>query len=173
MNKSVKGKQATRGEKQILVENESTIKYYMYVFGISNGAYFLLRFLFFWETFTALYMTLFGVTLSLSGGAYYFISYMGRPLRDETGAVIGAGTDLNMPGHISEYAKDIILFTAIVYALAAISDYFWFLLIVAPLYVFFLLWKNVLGPWFFAPAPEQEPEQDQKKVKEKRKVIRR
>jgi hypothetical protein len=173
MNKGTKGKQATRGEKQILLENESTIKFYLYVYGISNGAYLLLRFLFFWSSFTAKFMVLYGLTLAMSSGAFYFISYVGRPLRDETGAVTGAGSDLNMPGHISEYAKDVILFSAIVYILAIVTDYGWLALLVVPAYVFYILWKNVLGPWFFAPAPEEDPQQDQKKPKEKRKIIRR
>ncbi len=174
MNKVTKGKQGTRGEKQILLENESTIKFYLYVYGISNGAYLLLRILFFWESFTTKFIIFYCLTLTMSSAAFYFISCAGRPIRDETGAVVGAGSDLNMPGHISEYAKDVILFVAIVYALAIISDYFWMLLLVVPAYLFYILWKNVLGPWFFAPAPEEDPQQqDQKKQKEKRKIIRR
>ena len=173
MQKQAKGKQGTRGEKQILVENESTIKFYFNVFAISNGAYLLLRYLLFWQSFTTKFIFLYALTLVISAAAFYFINYIGRPMRDETGAVIGAGSDLNMPGHISEYAKDVILFAAIVHILTLVSDYFWLVLITVPVYVFYLLWKNFLGPWFFAPAPEQDPHQDQKKPKEKRKIIRR
>jgi hypothetical protein len=118
-------------------------------------------------------MVLYGFTASISNVAYYFIGYMGRPMKDENGTIIGAGSDLNMQGHISEYAKDAILFSCIVYLLTLVSDYFWLTLLVAPIYVFYLLWVNFLGPWFFAPAPEADGEQDQKKPKEKRKIIRR
>lgn len=168
------GKQATRGEKQILLENEQTVKFYFNVFAISNGLYLLLRLVLFWSSFTTLYMSLYALTLVASGVGYYFVSYMGRPIRDETGVVIGAGSDLNMPGHVSEYAKDVILFAPIVYTLSLISDYFWLVLLVAPAYVFVLIWKNFLGPWFFAPAPETPEDQpDNKKNREKRKIIRR
>ena len=174
MNKQAKGKQGTRGEKQILIENESTIKFYFNVYAGANFGYLLLRYLFFWQSFTTKFIVLYALTLTLSSVAYYFITYMGRPIRDETGNIVGAGSDLNMSGHISEYAKDVILFTTIVYILTLLSDYFWLTLIVAPVYVFYILWKNFLGPWFFAPAPEEDPsQQDAKKQKEKRRIIRR
>lgn len=173
MNKANKGKQATRGEKQIIEENKSTINFYFRILLISNLAYLAIRYFIFWESFTLKYMVLYGFTASISNVAYYFIGYMGRPMKDENGTIIGAGSDLNMQGHISEYAKDAILFSCIVYLLTLVSDYFWLTLLVAPIYVFYLLWVNFLGPWFFAPAPETDDEQDQKKPKEKRKIIRR
>jgi hypothetical protein len=173
MLKSNKGKKATRGEKQILEENVQTINFYFYMYAGSNIAYLALTYLLFWENFTTKFVVLYALTASLSSVAYYFITYMGKPIKDETGAIIGAGSDLNMEGHISEYAKDAIIFSSIVYALTLISSYFWLSLIVAPVYVFYLIWKNFLGPWFFAPAPEEDNAQDQKKVKEKRKIIRR
>jgi hypothetical protein len=173
MNKTPKGKQATRGEKLILEENEQTIKFYFNVYAGSSIVYFVIRYFLFWESFTTKFMILFALTSTLSGAAYYFINRMGKPLVDENGKVIGAGSDLNMQGHISEYAKDIILFAAIVFFSTLISDYFWLLLLVAPCYAFYLIWKNFLGPWFFAPAPEPDEQQDQKKVKEKRRIIRR
>jgi hypothetical protein len=175
MNKSSKGKQATRGEKQILEENRQTVDFYFYVFLISNVTYLTLRYVFFWSTFTAKFIFLYAFTASLSSGAYYFISYVGRPVKDEAGVIVGAGSDLNLPGHISEYAKDVVLFAAICYALTLVSDYFWLTLLVVPCYVFYKLWVNFLGPWFFAPAPETDADQDgnQKKPKEKRKIIRR
>lgn len=100
MNKSgtTKGKQATRGEKQILEENKATVNYYFYVFAISNGGYLALRYLLFWESFAAKFLVFYLLTAFVSSLAYYFISYVGRPMRDETGAIIGAGSDLNMQG---------------------------------------------------------------------------
>ena len=174
MNKGQKGKQATRGEKQILEENAQTINFYFKVLSISNLSYLALRYVFFWDSFTFKFMFLFGLTSALSWAAYNFMAYMGRPILDEYGKPMSAGSDLNMKGHISEYFKDIILFVSIiVYPPTLISNYFWLLLIIAPVYAFVLLWKNVLGPWFFAPAPEEPAEQDQKKVKEKRRIIRK
>jgi hypothetical protein len=173
MNKTPKGKQGTRGEKQILEENVATIKFYFNIFAGSCLIYLALRFLLFWESFTLKFIIFYGITSAFSGAAYFFINKAGKPIVDENGKILGAGSDLNMQGHISEYAKDIILFAAIIFVCTLISDYFWLLLLVAPMYAFFLIWKNFLGPWFFAPAPEKEDQQDQKKVKEKRKTIRR
>ena len=99
---------------------------------------------------------------------------MTTPLLDENGSIIDPGSDINMSGHISEYLKDIILFSVIVQMLSFISNYFWLLLIIAPVYVFYLLWKNFIGPWIFAPAPEDPNEKEQqKKPKEKIKYLRR
>lgn len=98
MNKATKGKQGTRGEKQILEENNSTISYYYYVFVISNFGYLALRYLLFWESFTGKFIVLYALTALVASVAYYFISYMGRPIKDESGAVVGAGSDLNMQG---------------------------------------------------------------------------
>lgn len=98
---------------------------------------------------------------------------MARPEIDESGLIVGPGSDLNMQGHVSEYFKDMILFTVIVHVLSLFSNYLWFSLLVAPIYVFILLWKNFIGPWFFAEAPEPEQQDaNQKKVKEKRKFVR-
>lgn len=173
MLKSNKGKKATRGEKQILEENVQTINFYFYMYAGSNVVFLTLTYLLFWESFTTKFVLLYALTALVSSIAYYFITYMGKPIRDETGAIIGAGSDLNMEGHISEYAKDAIIFSSIVLALTLISSYFWIALVIVPIYVFYLIWKNFLGPWFFAPAPEEDNTQDQKKVKEKRKIIRR
>jgi hypothetical protein len=174
MNKSTKGKQGTRGLKQVLIENKETIDFYFKVLSGSNSIYLIARYLLFWESFTSLYIVLFSLTTALSWFSWYFMKNMATPELDEMGVTIGAGSDLNMQGHISEYFKDIILFTVIVHALSLITDYFWLLLIVAPIYLFVLLWKNFLGPWFFAPAPEEDDtkQNDQKKVKEKKKIIR-
>ena len=168
-----KGKQGTRGLKQILEENKQTVSFYFNVLAGSNSVYLALMYFLFWETFTVRYIIFFLLTTLLSWTAFYFMKNMAIPELDSNGAIIGAGSDLNMQGHISEYLKDVILFTTIVHGLSLISLYFWLLLIVAPVYVFYLLWKNFLGPWFFAPAPAVDPnENDQKKVREKRKVVR-
>ena len=171
-----KGKQATRGLKQILEENEQTIKFYFNVLSITQCVYLLVTYFIFWPSFTTMYICLFGLTASASWLAFYFMKSMAAPVKEENGAIIDAGSDLNMTGHISEYLKDIILFSTIVQLMSFLSSYFWWLLVIAPVYVFYLLWKNFLGPWFFAPAPEStqtDDKQDGKKPKEKIKYVRR
>lgn len=174
MSKVTKGKQATRGLKLILVENQETVQFYLRVLTISSLTYLAVQYLFFWDNFTTKYISLFIITSSIALLAFYFMKKMAKPEMDEGGLIIGAGSDLNMQGHISEYFKDIILFTVIVHALSLFSNYLWFTLIIVPIYGFILIWKNFLGPWFFAPAPENQEQADpnQKKVKEKKKIVR-
>lgn len=172
MNKSTKGKQGTRGTKQIIEENRQTVDFYFYVFTISNIVYLILRYLLFWDSFTAKFIALYSLTAIFSSIAYYFIRYAGKPILDERGIAIDYSSDLSMSGHICEYAKDVILFSVIQYVLSLISNYFWLALTIIPIYVFVKIWQNFLGPWFFEPAPEEE-QQDQKKQKVKTKVIRR
>jgi hypothetical protein len=174
MNKGTStGKQPTRGSKQIYEENVATVNFYFYLILITNGVYLSLTFLFFWDNFAGRYLFLFVVTEIIALVAYYFIKSMASPIVDHSGAIVDVGSDLNMTGHISEYLKDIIIFTMIVHLLSLIHNNFWFIVLVAPCYGFYLLWKNFLGPWFFAPAPEPEEDQnDKKKNKEKRKIVR-
>jgi hypothetical protein len=168
-----KGKQGTRGLKQILEENGQTIKFYFYAFSGSNTIYLLLRFLFFWESFTTKFIILYSITLIIQFFSYYYMKLMGTPIYDDDNKTItDSGSDLNMEGHISEYLKDAILFPIIIYAISLYTNFSWLLLLVVPLYAFIKLWKSVIGPWIFAPAPEENTEQDQKKVKEKKKIIR-
>ena len=176
-NTKSKGKTGTRGTKQILEENEQTVKFYFNVTSISQTIYLGIIYLLFWPSFTYSYMFLFALTSVISWLAYYFMKSMATPILDETSkSLIDPGSDLNMSGHISEYLKDIILFTAIVQMFTLLSNYFWYLLVIAPIYVFYLVWINFLGPWFFAPAPDStdnENNKDNKKQqKEKIKYVR-
>ena len=169
-----KGKQGTRGMKQILEENQSTIAYYFNLFAGSNAIYLILRFLFFWESFTTKFIVLYSLTLLIQFISYYYMNSMSQPIYDnDNKTIIDPGSDLNMPGHISEYLKDAILFPIIVYVCSLYTNYAWLLLLVAPGFAFYKLWVLVLAPYIFAPGPEdQEQEQEQKKVKEKKKIIR-
>ena len=61
-----------------------------------------------------------------------------------------------------------IILTALTQFLTLFWDWFWLLLLLAPLRVFYLLWTNVIAPWIFQPAQEEE-ENDKKKQKLERK----
>ena len=123
MNKSSKGKQGTRGEKQILQDNADTVKFYFNVLAASNVAYLALRYLFFWESFTTKFVVLFTLTSLLSWASFYFMKYMAKPiLAEDNVTVISAGSDLNMQGHVSDYLKDIMLYSPIVYIFSLVSN---------------------------------------------------
>ncbi|KAL3858888.1 hypothetical protein ACJMK2_009137 [Sinanodonta woodiana] len=150
-----KGKQATKGQKQIQEENKSTLKFYTYlIFGI-NVAYLSLQYIFFYDSFTALYITLFLWAVGVYFGSYKFMSSMAS-----------GGIDLNMEAGMAEHAKDVILVTCIVQSVSLISNYFWLLWLLVPGRAFYLLWVNILAPWIFAEAPEVD-EKKQKKMERK------
>eukprot|EP00106_Octopus_bimaculoides_P016368 XP_014783810.1 PREDICTED: transmembrane protein 208-like [Octopus bimaculoides] len=67
------------------------------------------------------------------------------------------------------HSKDLILMTCIVQILSLISNYFWLLWLVVPGRAFYLLWVNILAPWFFAPAPEE----NEKKIRKMERRMRR
>ncbi|XP_052061696.1 transmembrane protein 208-like [Mytilus californianus] len=152
-----KGKQGTKGLKQIEEENASTLKFYLYIILGVNVTYFILQCFLFWDSFTGGIITLSVFAVALNFGCYQFMSHMA-----------GSKIDLNMSEGMSEHAKDILLYTCIVQSLSIISNYFWLIWLVIPGRAFYLLWVNILGPWFFAPAPEQD-EKKQKKLERKMK----
>jgi len=68
--------------------------------------------------------------------------------------------------------KDVIILTAGCQLLSSIiSNHFWWLWLLVPIRLGWILWKNVLGPYFFQPAPEnpQVDEKKQKKMERKQK----
>ncbi|XP_064641123.1 transmembrane protein 208-like [Lineus longissimus] len=164
-----KGKQATKGQKQIVEENKSTLRFYSYIIAVVCLFYSIVTYYFFWEKFTASYWVMPVISFLIYLACYKFMSYMSRPVYGETGHLIDGGTDLNMEAGMAEHVKDLILLTSIVQVLSLISNYFWILLLLAPGRAFYLLWVNILGPWFFQEAPEVD---DKKQKKMERKMKR-
>ncbi|KAL5021391.1 hypothetical protein ScPMuIL_000546 [Solemya velum] len=164
-----KGKQATKGQKQIVEDNKKTLQFYQYIMIGVSVLYFSVQYSLFWESFTALFMFLSTCVIAVYVGSYKFLSGMAASKYTAQGALIDGGIDLNMESGVAEHVKDIILLTAIVQTLSLLSNYFWLLWLLAPGYAFYLLWVNILGPWFFAPAPEV----DEKKAKKMERKMKR
>lgn len=153
-----KGKQGTKGQKQILEENKQTLNFYLYIILGVNVVYFVAQYFIFNESFTTMVIVLSILAVGTHLGCYKFLS-----------SIAGSGIDLNMKEGMAEHAKDVLLLTVIIQGLALISNYFWLLWLIAPGYAFYLLWVNILGPWFFAEAPEVD---DKKQKKMDRKMRR-
>lgn len=68
--------------------------------------------------------------------------------------------------------KDIIILTAGCQVLSSISNYFWLLWLFAPLRGGWILWKNILQPYFFQSGPV-EPELNEKKQKKMDRKMKR
>ncbi|XP_074661873.1 transmembrane protein 208-like [Tubulanus polymorphus] len=167
-----KGKQATKGQKQIVEENKSTLNYYLYIITAVNAVYILLQVLLFWDSFTLFYWFLYGLALTVSIGCYQFMAYMAKAKYGASGNLIDGGIDLNMESGMAEHTKDMIILTAVSQSLSLISGYFWLLLLLGPIRGFYLLWVNILSPWFFAEPPPEMDEKKKKKLERKQQKIR-
>uniref|UniRef100_A0A8V5GQQ9 Transmembrane protein 208 n=1 Tax=Melopsittacus undulatus TaxID=13146 RepID=A0A8V5GQQ9_MELUD len=61
------------------------------------------------------------------------------------------------------HLKDVILLTAIVQVLSCFSLYLWYFWLLAPGRALYLLWVNILGPWFTAESSPAGQEANEKK----------
>uniref|UniRef100_A0A2I3RIG4 Transmembrane protein 208 n=2 Tax=Pan TaxID=9596 RepID=A0A2I3RIG4_PANTR len=98
------------------------------------------------------------------------MSSMARAAFSEDGALMDGGMDLNMEQGMAEahmlsfqHLKDVILLTAIVQVLSCFSLYVWSFWLLAPGRALYLLWVNVLGPWFTADSGTPAPEHNEKR----------
>ncbi|KAI8430969.1 hypothetical protein MSG28_001065 [Choristoneura fumiferana] len=165
-------KAPTKGAKQILVENSATVNFYR---NMSLGAalfYSIVTGVFYYEDLTGWFIFLNIFVFAVYVGCYRMMTYISRPTYADNSQLIDPGLDLNMEGGMGEHVKDIVILTSITHVLSVISNYFWLLLVLLPLRAFWLLWTNILGPWFFQEAP-QDNEQDEKKRKKMERKMKR
>ncbi|CAG2053884.1 unnamed protein product [Timema podura] len=170
-----KGKQGTKGQKQILDENIATLNFYRNMVFIANGIYLIVMCVisdsFSWQTIVSnQVMGLFSAAAYIS--SYQFMAYMAKPTYNDSGQILDSGVDLNMEGGIAEHVKDLIILTTGCQLLSLFSNYFWFLWLLAPIRGFWLLWSNILGPWFFQKQQAQ-PEVDEKKQRKMERRMKR
>ncbi|XP_045842909.1 transmembrane protein 208 isoform X2 [Meles meles] len=102
-------------------------------------------------------------SLAVYGASYHSMSSMARAAFSEDGALMDGGMDLNMEQGMAEHLKDVILLTAIVQVLSCFSLYIWSFWLLAPGRALYLLWVNVLGPWFTADSSTPAPEHNEKR----------
>uniref|UniRef100_A0A8D8DYQ7 Transmembrane protein 208 n=1 Tax=Culex pipiens TaxID=7175 RepID=A0A8D8DYQ7_CULPI len=167
---SSKGKQATKGNKQVIEENVATLKFYRNMCIIFSFICILFSFIFY-GSFGAFHYVLLIVTVSIHLSSYYFMISMSKPRYTDNGVVLDSGNDLNIEGGIAEHVKDIIILTAGAQLTSLLSTYFWCLLILAPLRAFWLMWKHFIGPWLCQRSEEsnqfteKKPNKNEKKIK--------
>ncbi|CAH8570071.1 unnamed protein product [Heterobilharzia americana] len=176
INQKKPPKEGTKSEKFIHEENTRTLRFYRYLFLASYAVYFLVTLTFFWSTYTKRYIALSLACFSICSAAYKFMSYMATPtyaINDRgTRQLVDAGLDLNIgSGGLGEHAKDTIIMCSLVTLLSLIHQYFWFLLLVIPGRLFYVLWVNILAPWIF--DPNQEPQVNEKKQKKMERKMKR
>ncbi|KAM8946029.1 transmembrane protein 208 [Pelodytes ibericus] len=162
-----KGKTGTKGKKQIHEENKETLTFYLRIILGASALYGAVRLGLFHSsaTFWTWASLMFSATV-------YAVSYrsmrgMAQASFSEDGSLLDGGIDLNMEQGMAEHIKDIVLLTAIIQVLSCFSLYVWYLWLLAPGRALYLLWINVLGPWFTADdssaAPQEQNEKRQRR----------
>lgn len=165
-----KGKQATKGQKQIFDENKDTIRFYSIMAALTVAIQLLFASPFATTLSTLLAFFAILVQLTAIAGMYY----MARPvLTGSSKTVKDGGIDLNLKGGFADYLKDLIITTSICSSISVFSNGFWLLWLWLPGFLMFKVWTSVIAPWIFQPAPEENVEVNEKKKKKmERKMAR-
>eukprot|EP00095_Tigriopus_kingsejongensis_P007225 snap_masked-scaffold1635_size32709-processed-gene-0.9 protein:Tk07225 transcript:snap_masked-scaffold1635_size32709-processed-gene-0.9-mRNA-1 annotation:"transmembrane protein 208" len=166
-----KGKEGTRGAKQIAKENSETILFYRNMIIGSNAIYFLIRTLFGLD-YSGWDVGMFLLTALIHIGCFQFLNRTGTPTLGPSGQLVDPGLDLNMVSGLAEHVKDLIILTSGVQILSLLTNYLWLLLLLAPLRAALMAWTLLIAPWLFAPAPEKTEMDDKKQRKMDRKMRR-
>lgn len=166
-----KGKQATKGQKQIYQENKETIKFY----SIMAAVPLLLKFVFSWPLSTTanLLLTMWSVLVQVV--AIAIMQYMARPvLAGPSQNVVDGGIDLNLKSGFADNLKDLVITTSLCTCLSIYSNYFWVLWLWLPVLFAYKIWMSFIAPWIFAPPPEGPPPEvaEKKRKKMERKMAR-
>ncbi|KAI8473713.1 MAG: hypothetical protein J3K34DRAFT_410315 [Monoraphidium minutum] len=101
-----------------------------------------------------------GVTLLAHAGSYLAIAASAAPTYSGAGALLDGGGDLNK-GAASAYA-DVLYITCAVQALAAFSDWGWWLYATVPSYGCYKLWTGFIYPNFIKARPDPDSMIDDK-----------
>ncbi|XP_074769255.1 transmembrane protein 208 isoform X2 [Athene noctua] len=149
-----KGKAGTKGKKQIFEENRETLRFYLRIILGASLAF----------VFSSV----------VYGTSYRSMNSMAKPSFTDDGSLADGGIDLNMEQGMAEHLKDVILLTAIVQVLSCFSLYVWYFWLLAPGRALYLLWVNILGPWFTADSSPagQEPNEKKQRRQERRQMKR-
>ncbi|XP_062544981.1 transmembrane protein 208 [Armigeres subalbatus] len=166
-----KGKQATKGSKQIVEENIATLKFYRNMACGATAINILVNCVFF-EPLAGLQLVMIMLTAAVHLGSYYFMAMMSKPKYSDSGSLLDAGSDLNMEGGVAEHVKDIIILTTGSQLLSLISTYFWLLLLLGPLRAFWLLWNSMIKPWLLQKEEEETATNEKKRPERKVKRVR-
>lgn len=169
-------KEKSKGQKQVLEENASTIFFYRIMSLGAMGVYMFSCWLLF-NNYSATDQIMLVVSACGLLACNRFLASMARTKVSETGALLDEGCDLNMEGGLAEHVKDAIILMVTSLVLSTISSYFWLMLLLAPARACQMLWSSVLKPWIFSsndqPSAEEAELLDEKAQKKQKKLERR
>ncbi|CAN8186932.1 unnamed protein product [Coccothraustes coccothraustes] len=169
-----KGKAGTKGKKQIFEENRETLRFYLRIILGASAVYAVVNLVIFYSAASAWTWVAFIFSLVVYGTSYRSMNSMAKPSFTDDGSLADGGIDLNMEQGMAEHLKDVILLTAIVQVLSCFSLYVWYFWLLAPGRALYLLWVNILGPWFTAESSPaaQEPNEKKQRRQERRQMKR-
>lgn len=165
-----KGKQATKGQKQIYEGNQETLKFFTLMAVITILARLLIVY-YKSPTYLNISFAIFAIFIQVV--AVGCMRSMCSKAVTSGKVVLDGGIDLNLAGGFADYLKDIIITTSACSVLSIVSEAFWLLWLWIPAFWAYKVWSKVIGPWIFQPAPEESSEvTDKKKKKLERKMAR-
>ncbi|XP_062922734.1 transmembrane protein 208 [Mobula hypostoma] len=167
------GKVGTKGKKQIFEENKQTLKFYLRIILGANAIYGAVKLLLFYSSVTFWTWGLLAFAVVVYSFSYRWMQGMAQPVFSSDNTLVDSGIDLNMEQGMAEHLKDIILLTAILQVLSCVSMYFWYLWLLAPARALYLLWVNILGPWFTAEPPTNSDVSEKKQKRQERRQMRK
>lgn len=108
--------------------------------------------------------------LSATSGAYKLLydqlAGMAKATYDDSGELIDGGFDMN-GGGLCSYLHDVLYITIFVQLASIISDKFWLVYLVIPIFALYKLWQLVLYPFFFQSSVEDVEDEKAKRKREK------
>ncbi|XP_060693817.1 transmembrane protein 208 [Hemiscyllium ocellatum] len=167
------GKVGTKGKKQIFEENKETLAFYLRIILGANAIYGAVNLFMFYNSVTFWTWGFLAFAFVVYSFSFRWMQGMAQPVFSEERVLLDGGIDLNMEQGMAEHLKDVILLTAILQVLSCISMYFWYLWLLAPGRALYLLWVNILGPWFTAEPPSNPEISEKKHRRQERRQMRK
>ncbi|KAI9507698.1 hypothetical protein F5148DRAFT_1276088 [Russula earlei] len=161
---------ANTSSKRIASQNEVAIKNMCYGHLLGNIVPLLIRVLFRREAFllSKKAIALYCVSLALSHFLYRQLKRMGTPRRDSTGNLVSSGDDLNQPG-MTDWTFDVLYISWLAQVGSAIlGEWFWWIYIVIPTFVFYKSWTIFISPMLFGRSSSLGQEEQKQEGSSKR-----
>lgn len=163
---------ANKGAKKRKEENDKHMAFLRNLILICNAVYVVLRLGFRFRSVSWRHGVGFCITSAIYKVLYGQLAGMAKPEIDEaTGEILDGGFDMNTGG-LCSYMHDVLYITSFLQIASILSDKFWYLYSVIPIFAFYKLWVLVLQPYFMQPAREDAP-MDEKERKRMEKMERK
>eukprot|EP00250_Pteridium_aquilinum_P029110 c3852_g1_i1 orf=176-700(+) len=157
---------ANQAAKKRRDENVRHIRFLQRLILASNAIFVVVRLLILHSSFTWKHW----IGLLVTSGAYKLIydqlAGMAKATFDENGELVDGGFDMTQGG-LCSYLHDVLYITVFVQLTSIVSDKFWFVYLVIPIFALYKLWKLVLHPYIFQSSSEEAEDEKAKRKREK------